>query len=454
MQKIFDRCDELDTRAAAQFGLTHEVLMENAAFALSHLIRSKAPRGAKVLYLCGGGNNGADGYASARMLSGYFDVAIMAVIPPKSDLCQLQAKRAKLIGVPLTDELISADVYVDCVLGSGQRGTLDGALERTLAALNARGGVKIACDMPTGLFTSTPFAADYTLTMGALKTALFEDFAKDAAGVISVADLGVDRELYEGKTDTFLLDTSDLVLPRRAHQNTNKGDFGHLVVVSGLHAGASTLSGLAALTFGAGLVSLLAPKHIDLGDNPSLMQTSSLPPKTTAVAAGMGLGEREVDFGMFERYAYLIDADLCYDERIRDIKNPRGVLTPHPKEFASLLRIFGLGEINATEVQKRRFELAREFSRHYKGVLVLKGANTIIAHQGYLYVCDLGNAALAKGGSGDVLAGLIASLLAQGSDPLDAAKNGVLAHALAARKFAANNYALTPEGLIGEIRWL
>ncbi|MDR2342404.1 MAG: NAD(P)H-hydrate dehydratase, partial [Campylobacteraceae bacterium] len=124
------------------------------------------------------------------------------------------------------------------------------------------------------------------------------------------------------------------------------------------------------------------------------------------------------------------------------------------KEFASLLEIFGFGVQKVKEIQKKRFFWAKEFSLKFQGVLVLKGANTIIAQNGVLYVCTFGSEALAKGGSGDVLAGIIGALLAQKRTPLDAATNGVLAHTLAALKFKDNNYALTPEDLIEELKWL
>ena len=107
-----------------------------------------------------------------------------------------------------------------------------------------------------------------------------------------------------------------------------------------------------------------------------------------------------------------------------------------------------------SELQERRFKFARAWSEKFSGVLVLKGANTLIAQAGIIYVCDKGSAALAKGGSGDVLAGLIGGLLAQGYSPLQASICGVLAHALAARAFAKNSYALNPLDLIEEVKWL
>ncbi|MDR2100183.1 MAG: NAD(P)H-hydrate dehydratase [Campylobacteraceae bacterium] len=454
MQKIFHKTNMLDKRAQEKFFLSEEILMENAARGMADFIKSHAKKDADILFVCGSGNNGADGFAAARMLFGAFKVSVLCVYEPKSPLAKLQFSRLKSLGAKVVKSLPkSADIYVDCILGSGQKGSIDADLTKLLANLNTKSGIKIACDIPTAIYLQTSFRADFTLCMGALKAVLFEDFAKDFTGEIICCDLGLDRSRFEDKTDMFLLEKSDLVLPIRERKNANKGDFGHLTVVSGEKAGASVLAGLTALSFGAGLVSLLVKEKL-FEFNPSLMQAFSMPPKATAIIAGMGLGAQKIEFSWFENIPFLIDADLCYDKKITKLNTSKCVVTPHPKEFVSLLEIFGFGTQSVDAIQQNRFFWAREFSRKFKGVLVLKGANTIIAQDGILYVCPFGSQALAKGGSGDVLAGVIGALLAQGHTPLDAAANGVLAHALAALKFQNNNYALTPEGLIEELKWL
>ncbi|MDR0407304.1 MAG: NAD(P)H-hydrate dehydratase [Campylobacteraceae bacterium] len=454
MQKIFNTTNTLDKRACEKFFLSEELLMENAARSIAEFVRTKTKKGADILFLCGSGNNGADGFAAARMLEGSFNVSVFCICAPKSSLAKLQFERLKYLRIKILKALPkTADIYIDCIMGSGQKGTINEDLKNLLLRLNIRKGLKISCDMPTAIYSKTPFKADFTLTMGVLKSTLFEDFAKDYTGEVICCDLGVDRNKFEDKTDMFLLEKEDLILPMRECKNSNKGDFGHLVIVSGEKVGASVLSGLTALSFGAGLVSLLVKEKI-FEFNPSLMQTFSLPDKTTAIVAGMGLGEREVNNSWFENLPFVIDADLCYDKRVKEWDSPKCVITPHPKEFASLLEIFGFGTIDTEEIQQKRFFWAKEFSLKFSGVLVLKGANTIVAQDGILYVCPFGSQALAKGGSGDILAGLIGALLAQNRSALDAAISGVLAHALASLKFKENNYALTPDGLIEEIRQL
>ena len=218
-------------------------------------------------------------------------------------------------------------------------------------------------------------------------------------------------------------------------------------------SGAAQMAALAAHAIGSGLVSVVSDGPLNL--SPILMQKSSFN-AARVVVCGCGLGERKIDLAALRGKSCVIDADLCYESEILSLLNANSnlILTPHPKEFCSLLKIAGIADLSVSELQERRFELARAWSEKFSGVLVLKGANTLIAQAGVIYVCDKGSAALAKGGSGDVLAGLIGGLLAQGYSPLQASICGVLAHALAARAFAKNSYALNPLDLIEEVKWL
>ncbi|MDB4257466.1 NAD(P)H-hydrate dehydratase, partial [Arcobacteraceae bacterium] len=152
----------------------------------------------------------------------------------------------------------------------------------------------------------------------------------------------------------------------------------------------------------------------------------------------------------------VIDADLCYEKRIINIlKQTSIVLTPHPKEFCSLLKITDIAAISINELQGNRFKYVNLFCHKYpKVVLVLKGTNVLISQNKKVYVNSLGSSILSKGGSGDVLCGLIGSLLAQGYSPLEAAIHGSLAHTIAASNYEQNNYSMTPQDLIQEIKKL
>ena len=358
----------------------------------------------------------------------------------------------------LRDEITKADCIIDGIFGSGLNKPINSEICEILSLANSAKALKIAVDIPSGIDKSGrilggAFCADLTIAMGALKLALFSDAAKDYVGQIKVANLGISRSNFEGRSEYFLLQKSDLKLPLRRKQNTNKGDFGHTYVVSGQMSGAAQMAALAAHAIGSGLVSVVSKEPLNL--SPILMQKSSFE-HARVVVCGCGLGERKIDLVALRDKSCVIDADLCYKREILSLLNANSnlILTPHPKEFCSLLKIAGIADLSVSELQERRFELAQAWSEKFSGVLVLKGANTLIAQAGVIYVCDKGSAALAKGGSGDVLAGLIGGLLAQGYSPLQASICGVLAHALAARAFAKNSYALNPLDLIEEVKWL
>lgn len=554
MKKIFFSTEELDARASAKFGLSEQILMENAACKIEGEIRKRLKKGSRVLALCGGGNNGADAMAALRRLSGDFSCTALCVLQNRSAAGKFQADAARAAGVKLIniantkdtyghvsgasskdicthesaggsylkdagtseprsereslsgadisgggdklrakfkdlkftsakfetaehggdlgkpdsecdnpsgvlrDEIINADCIIDGIFGSGLNKALSSEICEILSLANGTKSLKIAVDIPSGIdklgrILGGAFCADLTIAMGALKLALFSDAAKDYVGQIKIANLGISRSNFERGSEYFLLQKSDLKLPLRRKQNTNKGDFGHTYVVSGQMSGAAQMAALAAHAIGSGLVSVVSDEPLNL--SPILMQKSSFE-HARVVVCGCGLGEQKIDLAALRDKSCVIDADLCYKREILSLLNANLnlILTPHPKEFCSLLKIAGIADISVSELQEHRFELARAWSEKFSGVLVLKGANTLIAQAGIIYVCDKGSAALAKGGSGDVLAGLIGGLLAQNYSPLQASICGVLAHALAARAFAKNSYALNPLDLIEEVKWL
>jgi yjeF-related protein len=150
----------------------------------------------------------------------------------------------------------------------------------------------------------------------------------------------------------------------------------------------------------------------------------------------------------------VLDADVFYSPKVLDLLNENCVLTPHPKEFCSLLRLCNIVDIDVKTLQENRFAYAKSWSKKFKAVLVLKGANTIIAKDGEIYIMPYGKNILAKGGSGDVLSGLVLALLAQGYDPLDAAISATLAHALSLKNFKKSSYALSPTDIIKGVKCL
>ncbi len=464
MLSVYEKVNALDKRALEEWLLSEDILMENAAMALERAVLQNASLGAKVIILCGSGDNGGDGYALARRLMGRFRVLVFEMKLAKSPMCQLQKERAKKVGVVIKaweekNEDLECDVLIDCVVGSAFKGELEPSLN--FESLSQKARFKIACDIPSGIDSKgrvdkRAFKADTTISMGAIKSCLLSDRAKDYVGELKVGHLGVFNQIYEIPTDTFLLEKSDLKLPLRDRKNAHKGDYGHAHVLLGKHSGAGLLSALSALSFGSGVVSVQALEcEITSNNKPlELVFCENFPKKLSAFALGMGLENIPKDFKKWLGLApCVLDAGVFYHKEILQALEKEAVLTPHPKEFLSLLKSVGIN-ISMLELLDNKLEIARDFSQKYpKVVLLLKGANTLIAHQGRTFINNLGSVALAKAGSGDVLAGLIVSLLSQNYTPLDAAINASLAHALAGLEFK-NNYALTPLDLIEKIKRL
>ena len=470
MQNVFKSVETLDKSAVERFHLSNEILMENAASAIEQIIdeRVSAPN-ALIIIVCGRGDNGADGFALARRLSAKYNIKVFApeslANRTQSDLNALQRERFEAVGGKFIDKLFSCDMIVDCLFGSGFSGEIDSQMGDLIAQMNAIGRLKIACDISSGLLATNAksiesksdfgiFKADITIAMGALKSAYFSDFAKDFVGEIAVANLGISRANYESDSNIKLLEIRDLKLPQRFAQNTHKGRFGHSCVIAGEKEGACILSALSAFAFGSGLVSIIGevknlPHHI--------MNATQLPNNCNAIAFGMGLGAKieRYNFDFLGKIPSVIDADMFYHNDLRGILEKGNlVLTPHLKEFSSALKILGFGEFSIREIERKKIELMTDFSSRFPNVvLLLKGANVFIAQKEKIYINTLGRNNLAKGGSGDVLSGLIVALLAQGYSLLDSAINASLAHSLASQK-VQSSFGLEPMDLINVIKTL
>jgi hydroxyethylthiazole kinase-like uncharacterized protein yjeF len=462
MQKVFDEVDTLDNRCYTEYGLSEDILMENAAISIKEYITNNFSKDKSILIVAGSGNNGADGIALARMLHKEYDIKLYLPLDTKSNMAKLQLKRAKLIGVHIIESICSCDVVVDAIFGSGLSRVLSDEIAYTIESMSELKAYKIACDIPSGISkdgkaSPIAFRADTTITMGALKKALFLDQAKDYVGDIIVANLGISKEIYESSSDCYLLEKSDISLPLRESQDTHKGTFGHLATIMGNKEGASMLTATSALAFGVGLSSIISDERIQSLPY-EIMQSDNIPANSTAIAIGMGLGE-SYNVSMLKEILshdipYVIDADMFYKPQILQMLHKPVVLTPHPKEFVSLLSITSIANIDIQTLQDNRFKYIKQFSLKYPNtVILLKGANTLIAQNGTIYINSLGTSALSFGGSGDVLAGLVGSLLAQRYDILDATITASLAHSLSVDN-SINSYGYTPNDLIYNIKRL
>jgi len=352
---------------------------------------------------------------------------------------------------------------VDALFGAGLNRPLSEKYQDIIMQINQLSGFKIACDVPSGLnedgvIFSEIFDADVTLTMGARKEALYSDFAKDYVGRVYRLDLGVHYAHYTKNepVSSYLLNPDDLNLPSRDFSEvTHKGDFGHVAIFCGEKEGAGIIAAMAASRFGAGLTTLVTQKEI--APPPYLMHSTALPSKSTALAVGMGLGlsfdsEYLKQNVVTNTLPVVLDADALYNAELLEIleqKNREIVVTPHPKEFAAMWKILSGEELDIEEIQERRFEVVRKFNRQYPHVtMILKGANMLISEHEKLYINPYGSSQLSKGGTGDVLSGLIVALLAQGYTAIDAAIHATLALTQASTSHEMSSYALLPTDLI------
>lgn len=463
MQKVYQSCYEMDKKCYEIYGLSEDILMEHAAGGMEQYIRGRFAKGASVLIVAGAGNNGADGIALGRLLHGDYKVVLHLPFGVKSKMARVQMDRAGRLGIRSADGPEDADVIVDALFGTGLNRRLDPKAEHILHQLNSFNGYKIACDIPSGVGEDgrlMPFAfrADTTLTMGAYKESLYLDESKDSVGKIKKIDLGISHSFYEEQSQTFVVETSDLRVPSRKIQSTHKGNFGHAVLFCGEKEGAGVIAAMAAARYGSGLTTLVI--HEPIMHPPYLMTASVVPSNASAIGIGMGLGSYFEDefltqYVIKSHLPVVLDADALHVPKLLSIleqKDRQIVITPHPKEFVSLWKILTGEQLSVSQIQAKRFEIARRFNAKYPHVtLLLKGANTLIAQEEKLYINPLGCSKLSKGGSGDVLSGLIVSLLAQGYTALDAAIQGSLALVLAAGKYTGSSYAMLPTDLIDEV---
>ena len=464
MQKVYSDCYDLDRNCYDEYGLTEDILMEHAADEMNRYIRSRFPVDSTVYIAAGPGNNGADGITLARLLHGDYIVRLHTPFGAKSQMAKIQLNRTLRSGIETISHTIDSDIVIDAVFGAGLSRNIPDEIVSLIEDMNRMQGFKIACDIPSGLdsggrLSPISFDADVTITMGALKEALFLDEAKNYTGNIIVAPLGVSRKLYEySESDSYLLDIEDMNTPLRNRLHTNKGSFGHAAVLCGEKAGAGKLSAQAASRFGAGLTTLIYHEKIDAPDY--LMLSSTLPKNTTAIAAGMGLGNHfDNDFIEKElvknNIPLILDADFMYRDELKDIvtcKDREIILTPHPKEFSVMWRVLTGEDISVEFIQKNRFDVVRAFMDRFPNIVILlKGANMLIGADKKIYINPHGTPSLSKGGSGDVLSGLIVSLLAQGYSAKYAAIQASLALTSAASKYEGNDFSMLPTDIIDNL---
>jgi len=461
------RCEQVRAadRAAIASGVPGAVLMKRAGRAAFDSLHQRWPQCRSVLVLCGGGNNGGDGLVVAALaLASGWDVQVvlardLSALRGDAALAARYAEQEGANFVSGEDFISSAHtcetgtVIVDALLGTGFKGAPRGIEGQLIEWINHQSAAVLALDLPSGLdgdsgsVTGLAVEADATMTFVGAKAGLFSGAGPRCCGDIELADLGIAAFVEQQQAVARLSDAS--VLPTLAARklDQHKGHFGFVAVVGGDlgSGGAALLAAEAALACGSGLCALFTrSEHVAaaLARVPEVMtrgvaENADLLPqlqRATTLVLGPGLGRGEWS-RLLAREALklavptVIDADalnLLADGELQLPANPNFVLTPHPGEAARLLAC------SVADVQADRFAAVRTLSEKYSAVAVLKGSGTLIAANGACWVNGSGNAAMASGGMGDVLAGLIGALLAQGMSPSDAAVLGVYLHGHAA----------------------
>ncbi len=462
----FAEMKNMDARTVALKDITSLRLMHDAASAafdeINKLVDVTKPR--KILVLCGGGNNGGDGFALCKMFSSHgHDVSVLPLKQKISSPDALHYYNAiadddnivKLTSNSFLTENFSFDIVIDAVYGTGFHGVLPSHVQEVFKKVHALDAVKIAIDLPSGVFCDDGrvcegcFASDFTVTFEFLKPALVSYPAKRFGGVVRVVSIGfpdeVKNEVQQG--GFYLSKSHEKSEPDRRDAESHKGDFGKMLMVCGSEnmTGAPYFAAMGALRSGIGLLFAACPSkcHAVLAtrlaepifypydNSDELLQKVGELSKYDVILHGCGSGLCSVDVtkSLIEKSKspLILDADalriVAERQWLLRCKTCDVVLTPHPGEMAALC-----GK-TTSEVQSDRLRTAVSYAEKSGCIVVLKGAGTVIADpSGRFAVNESGNPGMAKGGSGDVLAGMIAARCVGASDIFEAVCDAVFAH--------------------------
>ena len=469
--------NEIDRYSMEEVGIPSMVLMEKAAMKLVSVITSKIAKSDKILAVCGMGTNGGDGVAAARMLweDGYqAEILLVGDKTRASEQMKQQLRIAGNLGMSVYNsaKISEYTVIIDSLFGVGLKRNIEGNYAQIIQEVNDSKAIVFSVDLPSGIDGTTgkilgiAIRADYTVTFGYHKIGLILFPGCEYTGDVIVADIGFPRKAMDFiKNKTFYYEKEDLVLMPERRQHSNKGTYGKVLVIAGSESisGAAYLSAKAAYRTGAGLVKVLTPEC-----NKTVIQTmlpealvSTYSPNenssyeldeawlkkemdwATVIAIGPGIGVSEISRKMVLFAVENITKPLIFDaDSINLLANEEKyvindeithstvlhlpsnvILTPHLKEMSRLTKL------SLQHIISNMYEVAEQYRGDY--VLVLKDARTIVIDEEHMYINVSGNHGMATGGSGDVLAGIIAGLLAQGMSSFDAASLGVYIHGLA-----------------------
>ncbi|MEG0566162.1 MAG: NAD(P)H-hydrate dehydratase [Hungatella sp.] len=468
------RMKEMDTYAIQTIGIPSMVLMERAALAVAEETQKIAKKTDRIWAVCGIGNNGADGIAAARILTlrGYrVTILLVGNADHGTPEYHAQAEIAEKLEIPMVEfcDFIpgTADVILDALFGVGLSGAIVGEYRTAIELLQKQTSASvIAVDLPSGIHSNTgqvmgiAWQADRTVTFGYEKLGTVLYPGRSYAGKVVVADIGLPgREFATAGDEAYTYELCDCKrMPDRSAE-AHKGSFGKVLVVAGseVMSGAAYLSALAAYRMGAGLVKILtveANRSILLQQLPEVLLETYKPQMiledpeefhrlvaqecdwASVIVLGPGLStkpyvETLVQEVLVNAYVPIIlDADalnlIAQHPELTQYYTDNIIITPHPGEMARLT-----GK-TISEIRENLIGTARDYASLYGVTCVLKDAVTVaVGREGQIYLNTSGNSGMAKGGSGDVLTGAIAGLLAQGEENWDGAVLGIYLHGLA-----------------------
>ncbi|MCX8027224.1 MAG: NAD(P)H-hydrate dehydratase [Thermodesulfovibrionales bacterium] len=468
---------EIDRITIQDYGLSGVILMERAGVVVSDRICSVVNKDTKIVVVCGKGNNGGDGLVVSREMTnrGYDTVCYLFARPDElKDDAFYHYKRAKSFGVDIRDgEFFFQDVkdfkgclIVDAIFGIGLSKDVGGVFKKLIDTINIVDATVCSVDIPSGICSDTGLSlnasvdADFTVTFGIAKVGHFINDGFIKTGRLFVEDIGFPRSVVDSiGIETFLIDNEMIkaILPKR-FKISSKKDYGHVLVIAGSKgkSGASIMCSRAALRAGAGLVTLASSISLIDSIQSAVLEemTLALPEdengrisknaldevldfikhKANVIAIGPGLGQSDELVGFIKdlithsNVPLVIDADginlLSRCDAVDTLKGAKApvVITPHEGEMRRLTGFFSQDKIS----------WAKRFSQDSAAIVCLKGAPTVVCTPDALsYINSTGNPGMATGGSGDVLTGLIAGLIAQGVSVLEASLSGVYLHGLA-----------------------
>lgn len=451
-----------DEDTIQNIGIPSMVLMERAALKTIDVMKEKKICRDRCLIVCGSGNNGGDGFAIARLLHEEGKSVCAVFVGSESSMseeCRRQRAIAENLGVLIVTDIPQEEytVVIDAVFGVGLSRPIVDRYAEVIAMMNQKRGQKVAVDIPSGVSSfdgsilGTAFCADLTVSFACEKlgTVLFP--GHEYSGEVVPVEIGISTRIFQDDPDVcYTLEKEDLsaMLPKR-QKNSHKGTYGKILMITGSRgmSGAAYLSAKAAYITGGGLVQIyteesnrvilqqLLPEAIVSTYTAYEEETlASLLGWADVVCIGCGLGKSEVSGQILEyvlkhlEMPCVVDADglnlLAQRKDLLLQKAKEIVLTPHMKEMAGMLGC------TIPELADARFLKLQEFVRAYGVVCALKDARTLVAEQDrQMFLNTAGNSAMAKAGSGDVLAGVITGLLAQHMSAYEAAVLGVYLHA-------------------------